>query len=113
MEDAAYNYWFIWTIYLVASAIFFRVFWKITAFKRRLWLSYSMRALLVALVLTPWYANIQGSSLAPALMIMTLDAITLSPTEASRALVPLLLALLLAEILATVMWIARIRRKSH
>lgn len=111
MEEGTYNYWVIWSVYLAASALFFRIYWRLTAFKRRLWLSYSLRAVMAALILTPWYANIQGQVLAPALMITTLDAITIGGEAVSRALVPLLLAMLLAELFASIMWLLRIRGK--
>ena len=70
------NYWLIWIIYLVASAIFYWGFWLVTDFNKAKWTSYSLRAAAAALILTPWYANIQGETMAPALMVMTLDLIT-------------------------------------
>jgi hypothetical protein len=111
MEEGTYNYWVIWAVYLIAAALFYRIYWRLTGFRRRLWLSYSLRALMAALILTPWYANTQGDSLAPALMVTTLDAITVGVDAASRALVPLLVALLLAEIVASILWLGRKKRK--
>lgn len=107
------NYLFIWLIYLLAAAVFFWIYWKATAFRRRLWLSYSLRALMLALALTPWYANSQGDVIAPALMVVTLDAITLGPDTMGRALNPLVLSLLTAEILATIVWFAKRPRKKQ
>lgn len=109
--EGAYNYGFIWAIYLLASGVFYAVFWRLTGFRHRLWLSYSLRALMAALILTPWYANTQGSGLAPALMITTLDAITINVQAASRALAPLLASLVVAEALASILWLLKIRKK--
>ena len=109
--EAETNYWLIWTVYLAASAVFFPIYWRLTRFGRLRWLSYSARALMAALILTPWYANIQGNTMAPALMVMTLDAITIGTDSATRALVPLLSGMLVAEVIATVFWISRRKRK--
>jgi len=108
--EAANNFWLIWLVYLAASAVFYPLFWRLTAFTNRRWLSYSLRATMAALILTPWYANTQGDTLAPALMVTTLDAITIGGDAATRASVPLFLALLLAECVATVMWFLHRRR---
>lgn len=108
--EAESNYWLIWLAYLAASAVFYPIFWRLTAFKRRRWLSYSLRTMMAALILTPWYANSQSDTLAPALMVAMLDAITVGGKAATRASVPLLLALILAEGVATVLWFLRRRR---
>lgn len=109
--EASHNFFLIWAVYLLASAVFYTIYWRLTAFRRRLWLSYSLRAVMAALILTPWYANTQDAVLAPALMVTTLDAITIGTDAAVRALVPLALALLGAEVLASLVWFARIRSK--
>ena len=89
------------------------VYWKATAFHRRLWLSYSLRALMLAATLTPWYANTQGDVIAPALMIVALDAITLGFDTMGRALTPLILSLVTAELLATLVWFVRKPREKQ
>ena len=66
---------------------------------------------MLALVFTPWYANIEGSSLAPALMVVALDAITIGVSAAPRALVPLVLALIAAEFLATILYFVERRKR--
>jgi hypothetical protein len=111
--EAAPKYLLIWAIYLLASAGFFWIYWKVTAFKRQIWLSYSLRALMLALVLTPWYANTQGDVYAPALMVVTLDAITLGLDTIARALAPLLISLIAAEILATIAWLVHRNKKKR
>lgn len=110
MEQSS-NFLMIWVVYGLASALFYWVYWKITAFRQARWLSYSLRGLMLALIATPWYANVEGTSMAPALMVMTLDAITIGADAATRALVPLLLALLLAEFGATLMYFLQRNRK--
>ena len=107
---AAPNYFLIWLVYLAATAVFYYVYWRVTAFRQRIWLSYSLRALMLALVLTPWYANTQGTVLAPALMVVALDTITIGVGAMGRAMVPLTLSLLAAEILASIAWLIRKRR---
>lgn len=111
--EAGPNYLFIWIIYLLASCAFYWVYWKATAFRKRLWLSYSLRALMLALTLTPWYANAQGDVIAPALMIVALDAITLGVDTMGRALIPLILSLLTAEVLATLVWFVKRPREKQ
>ncbi len=59
---------------------------------------------MLALIATPWYANVDGTTLAPALMIVALDAITIGLDAAGRALVPLILALIVAEFAATLVY---------
>ena len=72
-----------------------------------------MCALLAAIILTPWYANSQDASLAPALMVVLMDAITLDGSEAARALLPLSLAIILAFFVALIaLYINKKIRKS-
>lgn len=104
------NYWLLWTVYLLASAVFFVAFWRLTRFTRFLWLSYLLRAITIALAFTPWYANQQGTVLAPALIIVMLDAITIGGTAAVRGLVPLLLALILALVIAIIWHFISVRK---
>lgn len=110
-SEAAPNYFLIWLIYLAASAVFYWVYWRLTAFKKRIWLGYSLRAIMLALILTPWYANTQGDVFAPALMIIALDAITIGTDAMGRAAVPLLLAIVAAEAFACLAWFIRRKEK--
>ena len=105
------NYLLIWTISTLAAVAFYWVFWRITNMPRARWLSYSFRALMLSLMFTPWYANVEGDTLAPALMVVTLDAITIGVGEASRALVPLVLSLIVAEVIATIVYLFRRKPK--
>ena len=98
------NYFGIWLVYILSSLVFLSVYWSATRFPRWPVLKHSLRCLIIAVIFTPWYANSDGDTLAPALMVITLDAITRGLGEASRALVPLLLALFLAELIAMVLF---------
>ena len=104
------NYWLIWIIYLVAGAIFYWGFWLVTDFNKAKWTSYSLRAAAAAVILTHWYANIQGETMAPALMVMTLDLITNGRGAVARSAVPLVLAIIVAEIAVTTFYF--IQKKS-
>ncbi len=101
--DSIGNYWFFWTLYLGAAVLFTGIFWRVTRFKRAIWASYSLRAVAIAVIFTPWYSNSQESVMAPALMVVALDAITGGFGAAFRSFVPLILAVLFALLLAGVM----------
>ena len=107
---AGANYWIIWLIYLAASGVFFALVWFLTAFKSAAWSSYSLRSVAAAIILTPWYANTQGESFAPALMVMTLDLITIGGEAINRAAIPLLLSVIAAEVAATLFYFIQKRR---
>lgn len=97
----------VWLIYLVASVGFLAVYWRLTRSESWPWLSWMLRTLMLVLVYTPWYANTSGNVLAPALMVAVLDAITIGPDAAWRALVPLLLVLLASLIIANILYFRR------
>ena len=109
--DFSVNYTLFWMAYLAAGAVFYGIFWKISCSEKPAILPYILRGGLLALMLTPWYANSQNEQLAPALMIVTLDAITLGGSAALRALVPLILGLLLALVVSTGLYFKN--RKKH
>ncbi len=106
------SYWLIWTIYSLAAFAFCWVYWRITRLPTARWISYSLRSLMLALIFTPWYVNTEVTTMAPALMVVTLDAITVGVNAASRALVPLILSLIIAEVLATVFYFLTRNRES-
>jgi len=91
-----------WTAYLIAGAIVFAVFWRVSRFKKRHLLSYCLRAVLLAIMLTPWYVSDQGSLLAPALIIVLMDSITIGPEAAVRAFVPLFLSISISLVMVVV-----------
>jgi hypothetical protein len=101
--DSIGNYWFFWTLYLGSALVFTGIFWRVTRFERAIWASYSLRAVAIAVIFTPWYSNSQESVMAPALMVAALDAITGGFADAFRSFVPLVLAVLFGLLLAGVM----------
>ncbi|MGI9251114.1 MAG: hypothetical protein ACR2PR_07950 [Pseudohongiellaceae bacterium] len=102
--NAIANYTIIWLIYLTASVGLMLLFWSATHFPRMPQLRYMLRAVMIALVYTPWFANPDNSVLAPALMILTLDAITIGPIAAVRTFVPLFLSTLFAMLVAGILY---------
>ena len=89
---------------LIAGAIFYGVFWLVTKFNKAKWTSYSLRAAAAAIILTPWYANIQGETMAPALMVMTLDLITIGGEAVPRSAIPLVLAIIASQIVVAIVY---------
>jgi len=110
MVDAT-NYWIAWAAYCTAATLYYLVFWRITRFQQRRVLKYSLRAVMLAIIVTPWYISDTGSEMAPALIIVLMDAITIGGAAAARAFVPLFLSIVLA--LVSVLVILLIRRKTR
>lgn len=102
--DSSMNYLLYWAAYLLATLVFYVIFWKITKTGRPVLFSYLLRGLMLALIITPWYSNSQNEQFAPALMVVTLDAITIGPSEAIGALVLLILSLILAFIVSLILY---------
>ncbi|MFT6092346.1 MAG: hypothetical protein ACJA2Q_000229 [Pseudohongiellaceae bacterium] len=102
--NSEFDYSLIWLIYLSAGALFYWVLHNLTKSIGPSWWFYSLRALYFGLAFTPAYANDQGNSLAPALMVSTLDLITGGSAGASRAIIPLLMVLLASIVIATIVF---------
>ena len=111
--EAEFNYYGIWLVYLLASLMFLSAYWRLTRFPRWSGLKHFLRCLMLALIFTPWSANSDGDTLAPALMVITLDAITMGLGEASRALTPLLLSLFVAALCALILSVRDKRRSTN
>ena len=60
MSDLS-NYLLAWVAYGITGAIFYGIFWQITRFEKRRLVSYCLRAVLLAIIVTPWYVTDQGS----------------------------------------------------
>jgi hypothetical protein len=92
-----------WTAYLISAVIFSALSWRVL--RRMAWreLAYVLECWLLALLFTPWYVMDGQNILAPALMVFALDIVTVAPAEGVRALVPLVMALFLAMIVAGVL----------
>ena len=87
-------------IYLTAAAVFFLLLWRLISVLKYELLVYMLRGLLASLIFTPWFINLQETTLAPALMIAVLDMITLGATEVFRAGVPLFLSIFTFQAIA-------------
>ena len=77
MVDAT-NYWIAWAAYCTAATVYYLAFWRITRFPHRRVLKYCLRAVMLAVIATPWYVSDTGSVMAPALIVVLMDAITIS-----------------------------------
>ncbi|MFT4863216.1 MAG: hypothetical protein ACI95C_002445 [Pseudohongiellaceae bacterium] len=111
--EAETNYLGVWFVYLSAGSVFYIVWHRFTRFKRALWWSYALRAIFLALALTPWYVSSSADTLAPALMVMTLDLITIGGEAAARAFVPLILSLLGALLVSTTVYFIQKKRLNN
>ena len=87
-------------IYLIASTVFYLIFWRCIRILRSELFVYMFRGLVASLIFTPWFVNIQQTVMGPALMILMLDLITLGTAEIFRAGVPLLLSIFTTEAIA-------------
>ena len=85
-----------WGIYIVAGILCYMIFYRFTGAIRFKPLANMLRAILLALMFTPWYVSADQDLMAPALMVMMLDLITQGGTTFVRALVPLVLSLTVA-----------------
>ena len=62
---------------------------------------------MLAVIATPWYVSDTGSIMAPALIIVLMDAITISGEAAVRAFVPLFLSIVLSLVVVLVILLVR------
>lgn len=111
--DSIGNYWFFWVLYLSASVLFTGIFWRATSFERAIWASYSLRAVAIAVIYTPWYSNSLESEMAPALMVAALDAITGGFEAAFRSFVPLILTVLFGLLLAGAIYFLKNKNRNY
>lgn len=89
-----------WAVYLTAGTLCYMIFYRLTGAIKFKPLANSLRAILIALMFTPWYVSPEANLLAPALMVIVLDMITVGGTTFIRALVPLSLAIVFAVFVA-------------
>ena len=68
-----------------------------------------MRAVIAAIIVTPWYANAYGAALAPAWMVILLDAITIGSDATVRAGIPFIFSIIVAELIATTIYIVKLK----
>ncbi len=95
-----YGYLISWAIYLTAGGVCFILFYRFTGMIKFKPLANTLRAIMLALIFTPWYVATDQDLMAPALMVILLDIITQGGTAFVRAFVPLLLAIIFALIIA-------------
>ena len=87
-------------IYLTAGVVFFLLFWRLISILKLELLVYMLRGLTASLIFTPWFISLQETTLAPALMVVMLDMITLGSEEGFRAGVPLFLSIFTFQAIA-------------
>lgn len=95
-----YDYILGWGIYIAAGALCFVIFYRTTGAIRFKPIANSLRAMMLALMFTPWYVTAEGDLLAPAIIVMMLDMVTIGGTSFVRAMVPLGLSILAAFVVA-------------
>lgn len=113
MEAADYR--MAWIIYTIAGIVLALLAWRVLYKYVLREVAYVLQCFLLALMFTPAYVLPDQSIMAPALIVLLMDVITISPTEGIRALIPLVLALMAALLVAVLLIIAhRIRlRRQH
>jgi len=101
-----------WIIYALAAAVFGVLAWRVLHRFVPRSLAFFMECVLLALMFTPAYVLPDQGIMAPALMVVALNTLTLGPKAAIGSLIPLVLALLLALAVATVLsLIYRLRQR--
>lgn len=109
-----YGYLTSWAVYLGAGTLCYILFYRATRGLRPKVLANVLRAIMIALIYTPWYVASDQNLMAPAVMVIMLDLITLGDAAFVRALVPLTLAVIVAVLWAlSAGLIRRLWRKSR
>ena len=109
-----FDYALAWTVYLIAAAGLTVIGWLLM--KKHLWLdlAFLLECLLIALLYTPWYVLPDQEVMAPAFIIFLMDTITIDATAGIRALIPLVMAMLLAMVVTIFLSIGyRIMRRKR
>lgn len=111
-----YDYILGWGIYIAAGTLCFVIFYRTTGAIRFKPIANSLRAMMLALMFTPWYVTAEGDLLAPAIIVMMLDMVTIGGTSFVRAMVPLGLSIVAAFVIALALPLLRkafTRSSSH
>lgn len=103
-----YGYLTSWAIYLTFGTICYILFYKATGVIGFKPLANTLRAIMIALIYTPWYVAPEQDLMAPAVMVIMLDMITVGDNAFVRALVPLVLAIGGAILIALIWGLARL-----
>lgn len=108
-----YGYLASWAIYLIAGTACYVLFYKATGIIGFKTLANTFRAIMLVLIYTPWYVAADEDLMAPAVIVILLDLITIGGNSFIRAMVPLLLAMSAAVVLVWIIGIATVMlRKS-
>ena len=102
-----YGYLTSWAIYLAAGTVCYVLFYKATGIIGIKLIANILRGIMIALIYTPWYVAADKDLMAPAVMVIMLDLITVGGNAFVRALVPLTLALIAAVITPVLISIVR------
>lgn len=102
-----YGYLTSWAVYLTAGTICYVLFYKATGVISIKVIANILRGIMIALIYTPWYVAADKDLMAPAVIVILLDLITVGGNSFVRALVPLTLALTAAIIIPVLFSIAR------
>lgn len=95
-----YGYLTSWAIYLAAGTLCYVLFHRATRWIRPRLIANLLRAVMIALIYTPWTVATDQDLMAPAVIVILLDMITVGPDAFVRALVPLVLVILLTTAVA-------------
>jgi hypothetical protein len=98
MEAADYR--LAWIVYVAAGIVVAFMCWRVLQQYLLRELAYFLECILLALMFTPAYVMVDQPIMAPALMVFVMDAITIEPKAGIRALIPLVLALIAAFVIA-------------
>ena len=113
MEAADYR--LAWIVYVSAGLVVAFMCWRVLHKYVLRELAYFLECILLALMFTPAYV-LQGQPImAPALIVFAMDAITIEPKAGIRALIPLVLALMAAFLVAVTLSLIyrwRLRRQA-
>jgi hypothetical protein len=98
MEAADYR--LAWVIYVCAGVVLALLCWRVLQRYLLRELAYVIECCLLALMFTPAYVLPDQNIMAPAVIIVAMDVLTVDTQAAIRPLVPLVLALMVALLVA-------------
>jgi len=102
-----YGYITSWAVYLTAGTLCYILFYKATGAIGFKPLANVLRGIMLALIYTPWYVAADEDLMAPAVIVILLDMITIGGDAFIRGLVPLTLALIAAIVAALLAGVLR------
>lgn len=108
-----YGYLTSWAIYLTAGTICYVLFYKATGIIGIKLIANILRGIMIALIYTPWYVAADKDLMAPAVIVILLDLITVGGNSFVRALVPLTLALAAAVALPVLFSVGKLIYRSQ